>query len=265
MNEKKILYCIDGLVRGGTELQLVELIKRLDKTKYEPHLLTIRETDKALVPRECRHIEWTVPSLMSPRGLLFLIHLVRILRREKIDIVQTFFQDSTIFSGTAAKIAGVPVRIASCRDMAFWSSSFEGRLMKLAYRQMTGFICNANAVRDHFCQTFGIDPLKTTVIYNGVDQSLLPVNEFKATVTDIGIVGNMTRQVKRTDLFIKAAAIVAKKYPAIRWHIVGDGQLRPELEKLAESFGVKQQFIFAGRVDDVSSFLEKLQIGVICS
>jgi len=37
-NPRKILFCIDCLVRGGTELQVIGLIERLDPNKYQPFI-----------------------------------------------------------------------------------------------------------------------------------------------------------------------------------------------------------------------------------
>ena len=265
MEPVKILFGIDSLVRGGTELQLKEMISRIDRDKYIPYLITIQPTDASLTPKECIHIEWDIPKLISINGFNAMLKLSRLMRDEKIQVVQTFFQDSTIFVGLAAWIAGVQVRLASCRDMGFWHTTLQGLVMKVVYRSMTGYICNARIVRDHFIKQFKINVNKAYVLPNGVDEKLLPYVDHIGPVTDIGIVGNMTRQVKRIDLFIKAASLVAKEYPNIRWHIVGDGYLRPQLEVLAAEQGVRNSIVFAGRVDNVTDYLQQLQIGVICS
>jgi L-malate glycosyltransferase len=261
----RIMFCIDQLVRGGTELQLMGLIDRLDRDRYSPYLLTICPTDPALIPENCEHVDLSVPKLFSLAGIRSLWWLAGFLRREKIGVVQTYFQDSTVFAGLAARIAGTPARIACFRDLAFWNSRRKATLLKWIYPMMNGYLGNANVVLDHFAETFGIDLERARVIRNGVDSSQLPFQENSGATTDIGIVGNMTRPVKRTDLFIRAAAIVHRHYPDVRWHIVGDGHLRPELEKLAEKLGVSDRTIFAGRIEDVKGYLGRLQVGVICS
>jgi glycosyltransferase involved in cell wall biosynthesis len=265
MKPIKILFCIDNLVRGGTELQLIGLIDRLDRSRYEPYLLTLRPSDPILTPANCVHLALDLPKLISFDGVKKLIQLIGFLRREKISIVQTFFQDSTLFAGTAAWVARVPARIASCRDLAFWSNSKEAFMMRRVYSLMTAFICNANMVKDHFVQHFGIDPNRAQVLRNGVDVASLPFVKHACDAQHIGIVGNMTRHVKRTDLFIKAAGIVAQQYPNISWHIIGEGHLRAELETLAKERKVFDKIIFAGRITDVAAYLEKLDIAVICS
>lgn len=261
----KILFCIDNLVRGGTELQLIGLIERLDPKKFTPYLLTIRDSDPALTPTNCHHLAWNVPKLTNIGGVRALFTLKNWLKEEGIDIVQTFFQDSTALAGLAAKLAGTPVRIACFRDLGFWSNKKQALIMRWSYQWMTGYISNAEVVKRHFSKNFGVPEEKITVLPNGVEVKALPFVEHSGPVTDVGIVGNMTRAVKRTDLFIRAAGIVAQKHPNVTWHVIGDGHMRPQLEALANECGISDQVKFVGRIDDVSGYLEKLQVGVICS
>lgn len=261
----KVLYCIDQLVRGGTELQLIGLIDRLDRELYSPYLLTIRPTAPELIPDQCHHIPLDVPKLLSPAGFRAFWWLRRYLRQEGIDVVQTFFQDSTVFAGLAAWCAQTPARIACFRDLAFWKSSKQTLLLKRVYPLMHAYLCNSGVVLDHFVNHFGIDRQRAYIVRNGIDASQLPYKQHPGETLNIGIVGNMTRAVKRTDLFIHAAALVYRQHPEVMWHIVGDGQLRPELERLAEELGVRHRLTFTGRIDDVTGYLERLQVGVICS
>lgn len=265
MQPVKVLYCIDNLLRGGTELQLIGLIERLDPQQYQPYLLTIRASDPALTPPNCQHLAWNVPRLISLSGMVALWQLIRFLRKEKIDIVQTFFQDSTLFAGLAAFIARTPARIACFRDLGFWYTKKQAALLKVIYKSMTGFIANADIVRDHFVEKFSLPPEKIQVLRNGVEVSALAYVDHSHATAHIGIVGNMTRTVKRTDLFIKAAALVNQSHPQLTWHIIGDGHMRAELENLAKELQVFERIVFAGRVTDVAGYLEKLDIGIICS
>lgn len=262
---RRILFCIDSLVRGGTELQLIGLVDRLDRRRYRPFLLTLRPTPAELIPADCVHLNWSVPRLLAPAGMLALLRLVRLLRREKIDIVQTFFQDSTIFGGLAARLAGVPVRLACFRDLGFWRTRLQALLLHRVYPLMTGFLCNSGVIRENFVAHDGLDAADFTVIPNGIDAGALPWVEHTGPTLHVGLVGNLTRQVKRADLFVQAAGKVSSEFPEVTWHLVGDGQLRPELEEMARQVGLDGRIVFAGRIDDVAGYLEKLQVGVLCS
>lgn len=261
----KILYCIDALARGGTELQLTGLIDRLDRDRYEPILCTLRPSPGELTPANCRHLAWNVPRLVTPSGIGDMWKLSRLMRKEKIQVVQTFFQDSTIFAGVAARMAGTPIRLACFRDLGFWRTPLEEVLLRRVHPMMTGFLANSEVVKDHFSEADGIDPGRITVIRNGVDTEHLPFSDHDGATSAIGIVGNLNRQVKRVDLFIKAAGIVAAEHPEITWHILGDGDLRGELEEQAARVGLEGRIIFAGRIADVPSYLGQLDIGVNCS
>ncbi len=263
--KKKILYVIDSLARGGTELQLIGLIDRLDRARYEPHLLTLRPTATELNPADCPHLEWQVPRLLSPGGLQAVGNLSRFLKEEGFSIVQTFFQDATILGGTAARLAGTPGRLACFRDLGFWRTRGQELLLRRVYPLMTGFLANAEIVKEHFCSHDGLDPGKVRVIYNGIDVPALPWVEHTGPTTDVGIVGNLNRRVKRTDLFLQAAGLVGREHPEITWHVVGDGQYRSEYERLARNEGIGQRTVFAGRIDDVAGYLAQLQVGVLCS
>jgi len=263
--KKKILYCIDALARGGTELQLTGLIDHLGRDRFEPILCTLRPSPVELTPAGCRHLALDVPRLLTPIGLLAMWKLARWLKAEKVDVVQTFFQDATIFAGTAARLAGVPVRLASFRDLGFWRTQLQESLLHRIHPMMTGFLANSQVVKEHFVERDGIDPGKIQVIYNGIDPTRLPFNAHEGPTVDIGIVGNLNRRVKRTDLFIKAAGLVAADHSEINWHILGDGGFKEEFQALAERVGLGDRVKFAGRIADVPSYLARLQVGVICS
>lgn len=263
----KILFCIDALVRGGTELQLTGLIDRLDRTRFQPHLLTIRPSPPELTPRNCPHLAWNVPRLVSPGGIRAAWRLGRWLRHEDFQIVQTFFQDSTLLGGVAARFAGVPTRLACFRDLGFWRTRSQALLLHRVYPLMTGYLCNSRVVQDNFVEHDGLPPDAFQVIHNGIDVQAMPWVDHQGPTRHVGIVGNLTRQVKRTDLFIRAAGLVAGQPGAadVTWHIIGDGQLRGEYEALADKVGIARNTVFTGRIDDVPGYLEKLQVGVMCS
>lgn len=262
---QKILFVIDCLARGGTELQLIGLIDRLDRQRFSPFLCTIRESNPALTPRNCPHLALSVPRLLSPGGMAATWRLSRFLKREKFAIVQTFFQDATVFGGVAARLAGTPKRLACFRDMGFWRTPRQEMILHQIYPLMTGFLANAVVVGDHFAKTDNIDPKAIQVIYNGIELENLPWVEHEGPTLNIGIVGNLNRPVKRTDLFIRAAGIVGRKHPEISWHVIGDGHLRSELEALAKSEGIGDRTVFTGNIEAVAEYLTKLQVGVLCS
>lgn len=261
----KILYVIDSLHYGGTELQLKGLIDRLDRDRFAPHLCTLRNTEMSLTPDDCPHLAWNVPRLIAPGGVSAVRRLARYLKHENFDVVQTFFQDATVVGGLAARLAGTPMRLACFRDLGFWRTPAQKVLLHGVYPMMTGFLANAEIVRTNFSEHDNIARDAIDVIYNGIDVDRLSWVEHSGPTLHIGIVGNLNRRVKRTDLFLRAAGIVGRSHPEITWHILGDGHLRPELEALAQSEGIGDRTIFTGNISGVADYLAKLQVAVLCS
>jgi len=265
MKRIPVLFGIDAMARGGTELQLSGLIDRLDRTRFAPHLLTLRNREASLVPTDCAHLDVRVSTLVSPHATRELVRTVRYLRCHRIAVVQTFFQDSTLFGGLAARLAGVPLRLVSFRDLGFWRTPGQETALRAVYRLANGFVANSAAVRDHFCERDRLDPARFTVIPNGLDVARFTFRPPEDRPRVVGILGNLNRTVKRIDLFVESAGLLAPRYPDVRWEVVGDGHLRPELEARAAALGLGDRMVFHGQLAGVEGVLGRWDVGVLCS
>ncbi len=81
---------------------------------------------------------------------------------------------------------------------------------------------------------------------------------------DVILVGRLA-QIKRIDVFLEAISIARRQIPAIKAVIVGDGELRAELEKRAGELGLSQNVQFAGHQSDVASWLKRSKLFVLSS
>jgi glycosyltransferase involved in cell wall biosynthesis/dTDP-4-amino-4,6-dideoxygalactose transaminase len=77
----------------------------------------------------------------------------------------------------------------------------------------------------------------------------------------IGTVGRLSEE-KGHKYLIEAFAKLAKEFPDIRLLIVGDGELRKELEKLSETLGLKEKVTFVGFQEDVAQYYALMDIYV---
>ena len=118
---------------------------------------------------------------------------------------------------------------------------------------------------------FGAD--KVIVIENGIDAAALRseqgVAEFRAAAPDvahIGIIGRLVA-VKRVDLFIGMAALLKGVREGQKWrfHVFGDGPLRPSLEALALRQRVANDVRFHGHREDIATCMGGLDVLVNCS
>jgi len=71
--------------------------------------------------------------------------------------------------------------------------------------------------------------------------------------------------VKRIDILLHALKLVADRFPNLRAVIVGDGELRLELQRLANELGIGRNVDFVGHTSDVQQWLRSSRVFVLTS
>lgn len=262
-----ILYMIDSLHIGGTEMQLIQLIKHLDRSRFTPHLCTLRESGPLLDILDIPKLSLPLRSFMHPTICRQVVGLAKYVRKHNIHIIQTFFQDPFLLAALVRPMSMAKL-VGSFRDIGFWRTAASTYKMRFAYPCFTKFIANSQAVKNHFTHVDGIKPGKIQVIYNGIDCEAVcseDVDSIKKGFPVVGIVANCNRPVKRIDVFIKAAALVNNQWPEAQFIIIGDGHLRPQLEQLSRDCGLEGSITFAGSVSDPMALIRCFDVGVITS
>lgn len=262
---------------AGTEKQLLLLLKFLDKSKFRPTLCVLRssrwlEEEFDACPLYVVGIE----SFKSFKGLFGIVRLARFFRREGVHVVQTHFRDSSIAGILAARVAGIETIVATRRNQGYWLTPMDLKIQKFLNRWVTVFIANSASTRDWVVQTEGVLSERVNVIYNAID--LAPFEQLSAAdrlairselgiaakTAVVGIVGNL-RPVKGVDVFLRAAALVRRHVPDVRFLIVGEGDERARLEALSRELGINDAITFLGRREDVERLLTAFDIGVLSS
>ncbi len=269
-----IAYIIDQMKTGGTEGQLATLINGLDRERFEPHLVMLRDGPADVEP-DCESFLFPATRLRSLKGVKAIVNLARMLRRDEIRIVQTFFFDATCVGVVAAWLARVPVIISSRRDLGFWYTSSQVKMLKRLHKLSGHVLVNSESVRTSVSEKEGIPRKDIHVIPNGLEPTLFEYDGEPAQINAelgiepdepaVGIVANLNREVKRVDLFVEAVPTVLQAHPKARFVIVGKGHLRESLEERCRDLGVADKVIFTGGRNDVHRLLHAFDVGVNCS
>lgn len=274
MKKTNILFCILYLAHGGTEKQLITLINGLDRSKFTPHLCCINKSniessfleDALSLFKEikCGKIHLDFKSFKNLSSILYILELSRYIRRNKIDIVVSYFIDPTIMSFVASKLSFRKTRqVVSFRDMGLLRNSQHKVLMKWIYHRTPFLLANSEAVKQDYVENDNIPADKITVIYNGIDiEKFMKIQRTQKRPDVIGIIANLNRRVKRVDVFLRAAACIYEKRKETSFIIIGEGKLKTELKILASKLGINNKVNFVGRSYDVDKDLKKIHIGV---
>lgn len=250
---------------GGTERQMIELIRRLGPP-FQVHVACF-ERAGAWLPRvrECAAsvVEFPISGFARPGTAFQLLSFAHWCRRERIAVVQTCDLYANIFGLPGAAIAGVPVRIGSRRELNPDKSRRQLLLQRQAYRCATKVVANSPAARAALCRE-GLAPESIAVIANGVDARAFAVYEHSERPRTLIAVANL-RPEKSHETLLRALAALVPDHGDLRLLIVGDGPRRGELQAMARALGIDRQTEFLGHREDVPALLAGADIFVLPS
>ena len=265
-------FVIDNLNRAGTESQLLMLIKHLDRQRIEPHLCLLDgqgEASRALEPDGCPVLRLGVQRLRSLRAARAGRQFRRYLKENRIDVVQTYFIDSTRFAAPIARLAGCAV-FGSRRNIGHWVTPKDRRIARFYNRWFIDkIIVNCEAARLSLVEQENIRSDNDVVIIpNGIElEPFSQIDTWRAqpdeTTQTVGMVGNL-REIKGIDLFIRAAGKVLESKPNTQFKIAGGGDKAP-YQALIDELGLTGHVQLLGSVEAIPQFLATLDVAVLPS
>jgi glycosyltransferase involved in cell wall biosynthesis len=267
---------------GGTERQVVNLVRSLDRSRFDVHLACFRREGQFLQELGdgvASLTQYPLPSLHSLTAASQLLRLARHIRRSRIQIVHTFGFYPNLFGIAAARLARVPVLIASIRDTGDHLTPQQRRMQRWACGFADLVLANAEAVRRRLIDE-GYDSRRIGVIRNGIAFERFRRADGARMRQELGlppdgpVVALLSRlsQAKGVDYFLEAAALVARRHPAAHFLIVGDSSAdaggaayRVSLQHAVERLGLAGRVTFTGFRCDVPDLLSLVTVSVLPS
>ena len=282
----KVLHVITRFDKGGSAENTFLTVCGLDKGRYEVVLVKgpspsgdaddpeVRAAQANLDACEARirviSLRHLVRNLSPLSDLIAFCSLIRIIRQEQPRIVHTHTSKAGILGRWAAWLCRVPVIIHTPHGHVFWGyfGPLQTRLFILLEKwtaRVTDAIVTLTPQEREDHLRFSIAPEeKFAVIHSGVDlgafltgptqveaRSLLSIPQGE---TVIGTVGRLTA-VKGQEVLIRAAGELIRRGERFFLVLLGDGELRGDLEQLAVSLGIAGQVRFLGWRPDVARVL----------
>jgi glycosyltransferase involved in cell wall biosynthesis len=272
---RHVTHLVNCFGIGGTERQLVELLRHLDRgrvaldvcclQKVGEHLASVREL--GLEPKEF-HLRG---SLASPNTGLQVARLAWRLRKHRSSLLHCHDFYSNLVGSAAARLAGVPC-IVSRRDQGAWTGPWRRQASRLVARNSRWVLCNSTTVRDQLVRDEGLPEQAVRHVPNGLDLARFDESAARPLASAVpaplegqpvfAVVGNMKHAVKGHALLLSAAARLAAIRPDALFLLAGDGELRPSLEARARALGLSNRVHFLGRRTDVPALLRRCHAAV---
>lgn len=265
---------------SGSENHLLTLASHLDRGRYRLTfcLLVEPEPDLAayVAALEAVGVEVVCLPIGADLDPFLLWRLVRFLRASRPDIVHTHLIHGDLYGTLAARLAGVPVVVSTKHnDNAFRRRGFYARLDRNLARCQDRIITISHHLKQFCVEVEGLPADKIVPIHYGLDaDAFLGCAGGAAGVRAewgvpagaplVGVVGRLTEQ-KGHAFLLDAFAEVAQALPSACLLVVGDGELRFELERQAARLGLGGNVTFTGRREDVSRIMIALDVLVMPS
>jgi len=192
--------------------------------------------------------------------------LIRLIRKNRIDLVVTNIQKELIAGGIAARLCGIPNvrRIGNELDL---NSKYRWRQRMFVDHSIVP--CDAVLTRA-MKKAKWLDPSAFSTIYNGRNVATYPVNEIEdqrrawGLSTNDFIIGSTSQLTtpKNIDRLIHVFSRVRERHPACYLIITGEGPERANLETLSADLGISESVIFPGFSSDAMKTAASYDIAV---
>ncbi len=261
----RVVLMITELRPAGAERVVFELATRLDRTRFEPHVLALWSMGGVDGPfaqhLRSRGVHVHMLRVGSKLDLTRVPPLVQLLRRIGPHILHSHLFHANLVARLVARLVRWPRVIATHHVVErrrlgprFLLDRSTARLddrtvaVSEAVARFAKDVCGARAV---------------SVVPNGVDLAPLrdakPADDLAGRKKLVGALGRLDPQ-KGHDLLLRAWPQVLARHPDASLVIAGEGLMRGDLERLIRKLGVERSVSLHGHRSDVPRFLSALEV-----
>ena len=275
-----VLHVCDHLGWEGSRMHGVKrlffwMIPRFDPARFSVSLVSLRRKDLSEETLDSFGVDITYleKSKFDPTTLPALL---RVIRRQRTDILHLHGYGATTFGRAAAALRRIPAILHEHANLT--DTPWFQKVVDRALEPFTDLaIAVSRSTADFVTGPRQVPARKVRVVYLGA-----PIEEFsrprapeeiEAARRELGappgdvVVGTVTRlhESKGNEYLVEAARQVLQQRPAARFYLAGEGPLRPALEAQARAAGLGDRFVFLGFVRDVARLLSAFDVDVFPS
>jgi glycosyltransferase involved in cell wall biosynthesis len=279
MGKIKVLELIDGGFLGGGQTNILSILRNIDRTKFNVSAAAKGggNFEREVLETKAPFYPLTLPKVLRHK---YLTNLQKLYNKEHFDIVHSHGGIGGFYGRLLKKhnpkirsvhtIHGIHylnknnflVRGAS-KTIEQYLVQFSDKIICVSNSDYTTAISNRIASQNN-----------TVVILNGIDVSKYTNNGKELSLLkelgltkDNFIVGNVSRFdiQKNQKLIIQASYYLIKKFPEMRFVMVGDGKLLNQMKQYAKESNLDKVIIFTGEKENLRSYYSLFDIFVLPS
>ena len=278
----RVCHLITTLDVGGAELMLARLVERMNRNRFRCSVISL--VAPGTVAGRLRAAGIDVTSLGLRRGRIPAAGVLRLagrLRSERPDVLQTWLYHADLLGLLAGRTAGVRHILWNVRNstMRMDRYGFLSRLTleacRVASRHPDGIVVNSRSGYEHH-RRLGYRARAWFFIPNGIDTvRFRPDAAARARIRrQLGIppaaplIGFAARvdPMKDHRTFLRAAALLARQRPDVRFVLAGDGTLPGgPIDGLVRRAGLGPRLLRLGPWADMAGLMSSLDVATSVS
>lgn len=272
---RRISFLITELDHGGAERALVRIVTGLDRSLWNPRVISLSDRGPLAEPLEAARIPVTAIGagrVRSPAGLWrATVGLTRCLKEQQPAVLQTFLFHANIAGRFAARRAQVPAVVSGIR-VAEKRGRWRLNVDRWTEHLVNHHVCVSQSVADFSIRESGLSESKVVVIPNGVDVQRFAAAE-PVDLSQFGIpkdgatilsVGRLDEQKNPLGL-LRSFAAIAQRHPQAHLLFVGHGMDEAALGAEVVGLGLHSRVHLAGWQADVPGLMRACDLFVLAS
>lgn len=258
---------------GGAERFAVGLALALPVSRYDVTVCTTRHAEgslvEALMAGGVHHLPLNRSTRLDVRPFA---RLLRVLRRERFDVVHGHKFGSNVWGTVLGRLARVPAIVAHEQTWSYSGQPLRRALDGLLIGRLASvFVAVSELDRRRMCSLERVPEAKTLVIPNAyVARSAAGTLDLRselglpAATRLVGTVAVMRPQ-KALEVLVEAFALLPERFGNTRLVLAGDGPSRAAVNARVRALGVEDRVHFLGARDDVAAILGALDVAAMSS
>lgn len=270
-----ILHAIDTTGPGGAETVFIELLSRLDRARYKAKVV-IR--GKGWVYDELRR-QGFEPYIVPAKGsfnLHYLIGLIKIIRKDRINIIQSHLLGSNVYCCLAGWFTRTPVVTTFHGAVDVRGEKWLKPKLNIVGLMAKAIVFVSEKLKHTVLDLGRIPVFKVKVIYNGIEikryrpgvpHDLRTEFEFESDDIVVGSIGNI-RSPKAYDVLLRAAKKVVEEKPNVKFVVAGDQKhqdLYQNLITMRQKLQITNNVFFIGFRSNVPQLLQEFDLFLLSS
>ncbi|MEQ8763814.1 MAG: glycosyltransferase [Planctomycetota bacterium] len=272
--KRRVLFLETTLLVGGAERVMSDVIRQLDRDRFEPVLCTLKEPGVLAQPliRDGLRCYGSLYRHRYDARAGYRVH--SIIKQERPDVVFfNFGSMNALLGGWPAVLAGVPRVVAAFHTTHRWNRPVVTWYDRLFLKHLDSIVAVGEAQARYLVEEEGIEPERLRVIHNGIDTrrfhgAITPARDLAARKAEgrrlVGLVAAL-RPEKAHGVFLEAAARIAKQMPEVDFVLVGDGPERSSIEATIERLGLQGRVLMLGTRSDLPAIHAALDVVALSS